>query len=338
MAREIEGGAVDGFGAGRLVAQLSDVFLNPGSTFSLASLASAFVIAAAFLVFRRRRAKLPKARALVRALLPRRMLVHASTRADILFFVLNVFVAGLLIGWALVSIGAVSIAVHAALAAFAPGFEGAPLPGWAAVAAITLTGFLAYDFAYWFDHYLKHRLSAMWAFHSTHHTAEVLTPLTSFRMHPVDSLIFYNISAVLVGATQGAMWFVLGGQVSAATIAGANVLVLTFIFTLLHLQHSHIRISWTGWIGKLVLSPAHHHVHHSNDPRHYGKNLGFCLALWDWMAGTLMEPDPSERLVFGAHTGAADPHSLTGSLLHPFAMAADSLALPAQGAPATSSA
>jgi len=321
-------------GVARLASTLSDVFLSPGSTFSLLSLFSALVIAALFLLIRRRRLGGIRPRALVRALFPARMFRHASTRADLLFFVLNVFVAGLLIGWALVSIGAVNAGVYLALTGLAPGFAGLPLPGWMAVVLITLAGFLAYDFAYWFDHYLKHRIPAMWAFHSTHHTAEVLTPLTTFRMHPVDSLIFYNISAVLVGGVQGLMRFVLGGETDVLSIAGVNVIVVVFIFTLLHLQHSHIRMSWGGWIGRLILSPAHYHVHHSNDPRHYGRNMGFCLAVWDWMAGTLVEPDPAEKLVFGADTGAADPHSLSGSLLHPFCRAASTLAPDTQaGAP-----
>lgn len=325
-------------GADRLASTLSDVFLNPGSTFSLLSLASAALIAAAFLLVRRRRGRPASLRLLLRALFPRRLFTHASSRADAMFFILNVFVTGLLVGWALVSAGAVGLAVHAWLSSLAPGWSGLPLPSWAAVGLVTLAGFLAYDFAYWLDHYVKHRSKAMWAFHSTHHTAEVLTPLTSFRMHPVDSLIFYNISAVLVGLAQGSAWFLLGSQTSAAAVAGMNVLVVGFIFTLLHLQHSHIRMSWSGWVGRLVLSPAHHHVHHSNDPRHYGRNLGFCLAIWDWMAGTLMAPDPSERLVFGADTGAADPHSLTGSLLHPFAMAAETLAPQTAAGPQTATA
>jgi sterol desaturase/sphingolipid hydroxylase (fatty acid hydroxylase superfamily) len=326
MAISSETGASGALDPSRLAAILSDVFLNPGSTFSLLSLASAALIAGAFLLARRRGKRPASPRLLIRALFPRRFLAHASTRADILFFVLNVFVTGLLVGWALVSAGAVGLAVHAGLLALAPTWAGLPVPGWAATGLVTLAGFLAYDFAYWLDHYIKHRLPTMWAFHSTHHTAEVLTPLTSFRMHPVDSLIFYNISAVLVGLAQGASWFLIGDQVSAIAVAGMNGVVVVFIFTLLHLQHSHIRMGWSGWVGRLILSPAHHHVHHSNDPRHYGRNLGFCLAIWDWMAGTLMAPQPGEQLVFGAHTGAANPHSLTGSLLHPFAMAAESLA------------
>jgi sterol desaturase/sphingolipid hydroxylase (fatty acid hydroxylase superfamily) len=31
-------------------------------------------------------------------------------------------------------------------------------------------------------------------------------------------------------------------------------------------------------------------VHHSANPKHFNKNFGSCLALWDWMFGTLYMP------------------------------------------------
>src|SRR5438094_778580 len=51
--------------------------------------------------------------------------------------------------------------------------------------------FLALEFAYWFDHYLSHKVPLLWEFHRVHHSAEVLTPFTNSRVHPIDSLFFY---------------------------------------------------------------------------------------------------------------------------------------------------
>jgi hypothetical protein len=61
---------------------------------------------------------------------------------------------------------------------------------------MTLAGFLAYEIAYYIDRYLMHKAPVLWEFHTTHHTAEVLTPLTAFRVHPMDTLIFVNITAI----------------------------------------------------------------------------------------------------------------------------------------------
>ena len=301
-----------------LIKLLSDLFLSAGSVFSLLSLASALVISTVWLIARRRRSRPLRFKALVRALFPHRVWRHASTRTDIGFLLLNVFVTSLLIGWALISVRSVADCVTASLGSRF-GASDLGLAPWLAGGLMTLLAFLAYDFAYWLDHWLKHKVPFFWAFHRVHHTAEVLTPVTVYRMHPVDSLIFANICAVVIGGVEGAARFGLGGT-APWSLDGTNLIMVAFLYTTIHLQHSHIRIAFTGWLGRLLFSPAHHHIHHSSDPRHYDCNLGSCLAVWDWMFGTLQLPDPKARLTFGA-AGEEDVHSATGSLIYPFVLA-----------------
>ncbi len=298
---------------------LQHVFIDAGSTFSLISLTSALIISATWLALRRRRRTPLRLKVLARALFPSRIWKHASTRADIGLFVLSITGMSLLIGWGLVSARGIERMVEGGLNG-AVGASVISTPAWLACGVLTLTGFLAYDFSYWFDHYLKHRIGWLWAFHRVHHTAEVLTPLTSYRTHPVDNLIFANISAVVIGAAEGIAHYLLGAHVPELAIAGTNALLVAFLYTTIHLQHSHIRIAFTGRLGHVVFSPAHHHIHHSADPRHYDCNLGSCLAVWDWMAGTLRLPDPKARLKFGT-AADEDPHSATGTLLYPFVLA-----------------
>jgi sterol desaturase/sphingolipid hydroxylase (fatty acid hydroxylase superfamily) len=298
---------------------LQHVFIDAGSTFSLISLTSALIISATWLVLRRKRKTPLRIKVLARALFPSRIWTHASTRADIGLFILSITAMSVLIGWGLVSARSIERAVESGLnGALGPSAIGAP--AWAACGVLTLTGFLGYDFSYWLDHYLKHRVSWLWPFHRVHHTAEVLTPLTSYRTHPVDNLIFANISAVVIGVAEGLVHYLLGAHVPELAIAGTNIGLVAFLYTTIHLQHSHIRIAFTGWLGHVVFSPAHHHIHHSADPRHYDCNMGSCLAVWDWMFGTLRMPDPKARLVFGT-VAEEDPHSATGTLLYPFVLA-----------------
>jgi len=33
----------------------------------------------------------------------------------------------------------------------------------------------------------------LWEFHKVHHSANVLTPITAFRVHPVDTWLFANM-------------------------------------------------------------------------------------------------------------------------------------------------
>ena len=70
-------------------------------------------------------------------------------------------------------------------------------------------------------------------------------------------------------------------------LSGNNVILVVFIHAYIHLQHSHMWISFRGALGRIFISPAHHQVHHSTNPIHFNKNLGSCLAVWDWLFGTL---------------------------------------------------
>jgi sterol desaturase/sphingolipid hydroxylase (fatty acid hydroxylase superfamily) len=317
-----------------LLGRLASVFLAPGSVFSVASLASALVIAAACIAWPRwRRGRAVKARVLARALFPGRIVRSASSRADFGLFLFNTFPAIVLLGWALLSARQVGHATAGELASLF-GSAGRPLLSPTAGRALaTLSLFLAYELAYWFDHYLSHRVPALWEFHKVHHTAEVLSPLTVFRVHPLDSLVFANITAIVVGLTAGVLQYLLGAGGSPVVLSGNNVILVGFVFLTIHLQHSHLWISFPGTWGRIFLSPAHHQIHHSANPAHFNRNFGSCLSVWDWVFGTLHLPSRRrEALTFGAavRTGAPSPHSVSGVLLEPFGEAARRLAPPAR--------
>ncbi len=305
--------------AGGLFADnIINVFFLPGSQFSLLSIGCALLVAAAFLIAKRGRAAPVKV--LIRALFPRRFLTSPSTRADIAFVAFNTLMAGVLFGWAMVSYATVGRFVANGLTGLFGTLSASNLPGGVCVAIMTAALYLAYEFAYWFYHYLSHRIPFLWAYHRVHHTAEVLSPLTNFRVHPVDSLVFGNAVALVTGLVGGTLTWALGRHVNPFTINGTNVILVGFLFVLVHLQHSHIWIAFRGVLGRVVMSPAAHQLHHSSNLAHFGANFGSCLAIWDWMFGTLNLPSATaEKLTFGAARPGERPHSVTGGLLAPFA-------------------
>ena len=96
-------------------------------------------------------------------------------------------------------------------------------------------------------------------------------------------------------------------------------MLVAFIHLYVHLQHTHVWIVFRGALGRVFLSPAHHQIHHSTDPAHFNKNLGSCLALWDWIFGTLHMPAKErEKLQFGVAPAYADAHTINGEFLAPF--------------------
>ena len=52
-------------------------------------------------------------------------------------------------------------------------------------------------------------------------------------------------------------------------------------------------------LGYIFISPAQHQIHHSALPKHFGKNCGFALAIWDWAFGTLYVPKERETFPLG---------------------------------------
>jgi len=321
-----------------LVEKFATLFLALGSSFSIASLFSALCIAVAFLLLRRRpERRQVKYRVMGRALFPR-WLRRASFRADIGFFLFNVLLGAMLFGWAIMSVQSISQIVSRTLADTLGALPKTALNGFASQSIVTVVLFLTYELGYWVDHYLSHRIPVLWDFHKVHHTAEVLSPFTNFRMHPVDSVVFANILAVFLGVAGGVLRYLQLGD--PFEVGGKNLILVAFFFVTVHLQHTHLWIATTGLLGRVILSPAHHQIHHSDNPIHFDKNFGSCLSIWDWLFGTLHLPERTrERLNFGIATRARDHHTVIGSLFLPFVQAMARLrvrrvrrALRAQGA------
>ncbi len=304
--------------------RLSAAFLAPGSHISLFSLAGALFLALAVLAIRRyRRGRRIRLRPLLRALFPKRIVMSRSSLADVGYLYFNLFLFGLIFGWALLSYETLSRGVAGMLTTTFGPLPPAPLPGFVSRSIITVMLFLAYELGYWLNHYLSHRIAFLWEFHKVHHSATVLTPLTNFRVHPVYMCIFLNILAVSIGLANGVGDYLLGQPAAQYGLSETNLILVVFIYVYVHLQHSQLWISFTGWLGHLFMSPAHHQIHHSRDPAHFNKNMGSCLAVWDWIFGTLYIPsqDP-EKLQFGVEPDRQHAHTIRGELIAPFGRAA----------------
>jgi sterol desaturase/sphingolipid hydroxylase (fatty acid hydroxylase superfamily) len=304
--------------------KLSKLFLPLGSHFSLTSLACALAIAVGFVAWQRhRRGRRIRLRAILRALFPRRILMSPSNFADLGYLFFHVFVAGLLFGWALISFQFLTNGVMGALAAAFGPTAPTTLPTFVSRAVITVMLFLAYELGYWLNHYLSHRVPFLWEFHRVHHTATVLTPVTNFRVHPVYTFVFVNILAISTAIANGIGNYMFGETAYQYALSDTNIILIIFIHTYVHLQHTEVWIPFSGRLGRVFMSPAHHQVHHSTNPAHFNKNMGSCLALWDWMFGTLYVPGKEpEKLSFGVDPDDARVHTITGAYLDPFVRAA----------------
>ena len=267
--------------------------------------------------------------------LPKEVIMHPSARADLLFYITKRLIMPLLLiptGIAFVALVAFGtnqlfswiFQVHGPL------LEG-PTPWWVLV-LFTGSMLIAYDISYYLYHVAQHKIPFLWELHKVHHSANVLTPLTVFRIHPLDAVIFSNILGVCLGLANGVATYAFGKTSTAFTIDDTNVILVIFIHVYVHLQHTHLWIPFTGIWGRIFQSPAHHQIHHSSNPAHFDRNFGSCLALWDWVFGTLRIPNKEpEKLNFGVVQGEADMHSLSELTIAPVKRAAGHLAGPLRG-------
>ncbi len=221
--------------------------VSPGSIFALPQLVAALAIAFVFLGLRQiRRRGAVRTAAILRAMLARRILFNRSTAADLFYYVVNTFAIGTLIGWAIFSGSTICDGTVRLLSACFGSPAALHAPDWILRIALTLAAFLAYEFGYYVDHFMKHKIRFLWAFHKTHHTAQVLTPLTVFRVHPIDTLIFVDILALSIGLCQGLFTYLVGRRVGIYAIDNTNVITVVFLFLLAQLQHSQFWIPLPG--------------------------------------------------------------------------------------------
>jgi len=196
-------------------------------------------------------------------------------------------------------------------------------PSWESRAALTVIWLIAWDFGFFIAHYLQHRIPVLWEFHKTHHSAEVLTPFTVFRMHPVDDLLTYSTVGTMAGLVGGCFRFLYEDPVHAYLVNGLNVFWFLALMAGYHLRHSHIWVMYPKAIRWLISSPALHLIHHSTDPKHFDKNFGRIFVIWDRLAGTLYMPPAREPVTFGIGGGEEKEYQSLGRLyLRPLKMIA----------------
>ena len=137
--------------------------------------------------------------------------------------------------------------------------------------------------------YLSHRFSHayFWEVHEFHHSATEMNILNVNRTGPLHSAVngLIELPFILLGVlfvnqciVQG-QWpvFLLW------TIYGVAGECFGFI------GHSSLKLIFPKPISYIFLSPSLHWLHHSNNPKHFNKNFGRVLCIWDQIFGTYLD-------------------------------------------------
>ena len=162
-----------------------------------------------------------------------------------------------------------------------------------------------------------HTVPFLWEFHKVHHSAKVLTPITFYRVHPVENFLFGLRYSLSVGFVTGVFIYLFGAMVDIYMVLGVNAFLFIFSVFGSNLRHSHVPFAYTDFIEKWFMSPKQHQIHHSK--KHFDKNYGGYISIWDRVFGTLSLSSSVNVMKFGLRKNQMDDYkSLQDLILRPF--------------------
>jgi sterol desaturase/sphingolipid hydroxylase (fatty acid hydroxylase superfamily) len=233
----------------------------------------------------------------MRFVFPADIYLHKTSRLTYRYYLANGTVMALLryggFGVGALALGpAIAAALQSALGA-SPAYHAGPL----VIAGFAVLTFMAIDLAHYVQHWLFHKVPALWEIHKVHHFPDRLNPIMGSLFHPIELLAQTGFGALFASPLVGAMlYYFLSAP--RPTILGAEA-VLFFFNLLTHFRHSELWLSLPRWLSHIVSSPAMHQTHHSTAARHWDRNYALSLSLWDWLFGTIYIPQERECLEFG---------------------------------------
>jgi sterol desaturase/sphingolipid hydroxylase (fatty acid hydroxylase superfamily) len=241
------------------------------------------------------------------------VLWHKSAKLDYVYFIISGFIKILIILPLLIGVNEVTLWVVLELNDYFGYLPRVRISKELLLISYTLVLFILSDLSRYFLHRMMHKSSFLWRFHRVHHSAEVLNPLTFYRVHPLENFLFGLRYALVTGVVTAVYIYFFGAGIRAIEFMGANIFLVLFSIIGSNLRHSHIPLSYPKSLEKWFISPYQHQLHHSKKYLH--QNFGSFLAIWDRMFGTLLT-GKKKNIVFGLPKEKVN-HSILGAYLNP---------------------
>ena len=100
--------------------------------------------------------------------------------------------------------------------------------GWPMALAYGFISVAALDFVAYVLHYCQHRFTFLWEFHKVHHSARVMHPLTNYREHPVDNVLYAVGLGGGTGVVAASVSALLGYVPTEPTVLGVGLFALAY--------------------------------------------------------------------------------------------------------------
>ena len=285
-----------------------EYLINPDKRTFWIYLISSFAIAIIYLSYNKK---------LIKVNFSKKLWLHPSAKLDYYYFLISYFIKIFMIFPIVISAKSVALFIKKYLY-LNYGYIYIEILSYETILVLyTITLFIVSDFTRYWLHRFMHTIPFLWEFHKVHHSAKVLNPLTFYRVHPIENILFGFRYSLSIGFVTGIFLYFFGAKISIYEIIGANVFV--FVFSLLgsNLRHSHIPLSYFEFLEKWFISPKQHQIHHSR--KYFNKNYGGYLSVWDRVFGSLLTSANVKTLKFGLKKEQMENYnSIIKIVFHPF--------------------
>jgi len=147
-----------------------------------------------------------------------------------------------------------------------------------------IIGFISIDFyAYW-SHRWAHKYNVLWNRHVIHHSSEEYNLPVALRQTISDFVQVYTF--LLIPSA------IFSIPTDVLTVLGVVMLFGGFWY------HTQL-IGKIGFLEHLIVTPAHHRIHHAVNAVYIDKNFGGILIIWDKLFGTFQEELPHVKPIYG---------------------------------------
>ncbi|WP_122893351.1 sterol desaturase family protein [Arcobacter peruensis] len=232
-----------------------------------------------------------------RVILSLKLWLHPSAKLDYYYFFISYFIKVFMLIPIVISAKSIAFFVNKQLYLQFEYYENTYFSYEVVILMYTISLFIVSDFSRYWLHRFLHTIPFLWEFHKVHHSAKVLTPITFYRVHPIENLLFGLRYSLSIGLVTGVFVYFFGAMIDIYSVLGVNIIVFVFSILGSNLRHSHVPFSFGQRIEKWFISPKQHQIHHSRN--FFNKNYGGTLALWDRVFGTLKLSKEVKVLKFG---------------------------------------
>ncbi|MGU3575086.1 sterol desaturase family protein [Brucellaceae bacterium C25G] len=148
---------------------------------------------------------------------------------------------------------------------------------------VWLLAILMWDLCFYWLHRLHHKFALLWAVHVVHHQGEHFNLSLAVRNSWYSSLasIPFFIPMALIGIPLPIF---------------ITVSVLHYSIQLMNHSALTPRL---GWLEYILVTPAHHRIHHVNDRAYSDTNYAGSFAFWDRIFGTYRPDLPEHEFAYG---------------------------------------